>query len=70
MKEFTVCYTCDNDIITEKIVTTDDVKKAAVEKDVYEKMNCNSFFMIKTDQGPQTIDTHSVRYIRIIEEKV
>jgi hypothetical protein len=70
MKEFTVCYTCENNIITEKIIKKEDVKKEDVEKEVMEKMNHNQSFNVKTDQGNLMINTYSVRYVRVIKETI
>ena len=70
MKEFTVCYTLDNDIITEKMIKELDAKKEDVEQEVVEQMDRNKYFIVKNDQGNYLINTNLVRYLRIIEEKI
>ncbi|HEY4549106.1 MAG TPA: hypothetical protein VIG98_02370 [Bacillus sp. (in: firmicutes)] len=37
MKKFTVCYTLDNDIITEKMIKELDAKKEDIEQEVVER---------------------------------
>lgn len=70
MKEFTVCYTFDNDIIIEKIIKELDVKKEDVEQEVVEKMNDNKYFIVKNDQGSYQISSYLVRFVTIINEKI
>ncbi|MDQ0199222.1 hypothetical protein [Neobacillus ginsengisoli] len=70
MKEFTVCYTFDNDIITEKMIKELDVRKEDVVQEVVEKMDCNKYFIVKNDQGNYMINSDLVRYVRIINEKI
>ena len=65
MKKFTVCYTLDNDIITEKMIKELDAKKEDVEQEVVEKMDRNKYFIVKNDQGNYLINTNLVRYVRI-----
>ncbi len=70
MKEFTVCYTFDNDIITEKMIKEVDVKKEDVEQEVVEKMERNKYFIVKNDQGNYMIKSYLVRFVRIMNEKI
>lgn len=70
MKKFTVCYTLDNDIITEKMIKELDAKKEDVEQEVVEKMDRNKYFIVKNDQGNYLINTNLVRYVRIMDEKI
>ncbi|MEH7501052.1 hypothetical protein V7152_03260 [Neobacillus drentensis] len=70
MKEFTVCYTFDNDIITEKMIKEGDVKKEDVEQEVVEKMERNKYFIVKNDQGNYMIKSYLVRFVRIMNEKI
>jgi hypothetical protein len=65
LKKFTVCYTLDNDIITEKMIKELDAKKEDVEQEVVEKMDRNKYFIVKNDQGNYLINTNLVRYVRI-----
>ena len=65
MNKFTVCYTLDNDIITEKMIKELDAKKEDVEQEVVEKMDRNKYFIVKNDQGNYLINTNLVRYVRI-----
>jgi hypothetical protein len=70
LKEFTVCYTFDNDIIIEKMIKEVDVKKEDVEQEVVEKMTHNNYFFVKNDQGNFMINSSLVRFIRIIDVKI
>ena len=65
MKKFTVCYTLDNDIITEKTIKELDAKKEDIEQEVVEKMDRNKYFIVKNDQGSYLMNTNLVRYVRI-----
>ena len=65
MKKFTVCYTSNNDIITEKMIKELDAKKEDIEQKVVEKMDRNKYFIVKNDQGNYLISTNLVRYVRI-----
>ena len=66
MKEFTICYTFDNDIITEKVIKDLDVKKEDVEQEVVEMMEHNRYFIVKNDQGNYIINSYLVRFVQII----
>lgn len=70
MKEFTVCYTFDNDIITEKMIKELDVKKEDVEQEVIEKMDHTKYFIVNNEQGNFMINSYLVRYVRIVSEKI
>lgn len=70
MKEFTVCYTYDNDIITEKMIKELDVNKEDVEQEIIEKMDRYKYFIVKNDQGYYMINSYLVRYVRVINEKI
>jgi predicted nucleic acid-binding protein len=70
LKEFTVCYTFDNNIIIEKMIKNSDVKKEDVEQEVIEKMDRCKYFIVKNDQGIHMINSYLVRYIRVINEKI
>ncbi|MGG0239174.1 hypothetical protein [Bacillus rhizoplanae] len=70
MKEFTVCYTLDNDIKREKIIKGLDVKKEEVIQEVLEKIEHDKFFVAKSDEGAYIINSFLVRYVRVIDEKV
>jgi len=70
LKKFTVCYTLDNDIITEKMIKELDAKKEDIEQEVVEKMDRNKYFIVKNDQGNYLINTNLVRYVRIMDEKI
>jgi hypothetical protein len=70
LKEFTVCYTFDNDIIIEKMIKELDVKKQDVEQEVIEKMDRNKYFIVKNEQGNYMINSYLVRYVRIMNEKI
>ena len=70
MKEFTICYTLDNDIKREKIIRDLDVEKEEVVQEVLEKIEKNMYFTAKSDQEDYTIDSSLVRYIRVLHEKI
>ncbi|ENQ3079301.1 hypothetical protein [Bacillus multifaciens] len=70
MKEFTVCYTLDNDIKKEKIIKGLGVKKEEVVQEVLKKVESDKFFVAKSDEGDSIIHSCLVRYVRVIEEKV
>ena len=70
MKEFTICYTFDNDIITEKMIRDLDVKKEDVEQEVVEMMDHNKYFIVKNDQGNYIINSYLVRFVQIINERI
>jgi hypothetical protein len=70
MKEFTVCYTLDNNVITEKMIKEFYVKKEDVEQEIVEKMDRNKFFIVKNEQGNYVINSYLVRCIRIMNEKI
>lgn len=70
MKEFTICYTLDNEIITEKIIKELNVNKEDVEQEIVDKMDRNKYFIVKNDQGNYIINSYLVRFIRIMNEKI
>ncbi|MEH6908918.1 hypothetical protein CN481_23980 [Bacillus sp. AFS006103] len=70
MKEFTICYTFDNDIITEKVIKDLDVKKEDVEQEVVEMMEHNRYFIVKNNQGNYIINSYLVRFVQIINERI
>ncbi|MEH7303696.1 hypothetical protein [Neobacillus drentensis] len=70
MKEFTVCYTFDNEIITEKMIKDRDVKKEEVEQEIIDMMDRNKYFVVKNSQGNYVINSYLVRYVRIMNEKI
>jgi hypothetical protein len=65
LKKFTVCYTLDNDIITEKMIKELDANKEDIEQEVVEKMDRNKYFIVKNDQENYLMNTNLVRYVRI-----
>ena len=70
MKEYTICYTFDNEIIIEKLFKESNVKKEDVEQELVEKMNQNKYLIVKNDQGTFKIDSSLVRFVRIIDMKI
>jgi hypothetical protein len=70
LKEFTICYTFDNDIITEKVIKDLDVKKEDVEQEVVEMMEHNRYFIVKNNQGNYIINSYLVRFVQIINERI
>ena len=70
LKEFTVCYTFDHEIITEKVIKAFDVKKEDVERAIIERMERHKFFHVENEQGNFIINSCLVRYVQITNEKV
>ncbi|WP_144549739.1 hypothetical protein [Bacillus sp. X1(2014)] len=70
MKEYTVCYTFDHEIIIEKLIKETHVKTEEVEQEVVEKLNQNKYLIVENDQGTFKIDSSLVRFVRIIDVKV
>jgi len=70
LKEYTVCYTFDHEIIIEKLIKESNVKKEDVEQEVVEKLNQNKYHIVKNDQGTFKIDSSLVRFVRIIDVKI
>ncbi|MFB9759364.1 hypothetical protein [Ectobacillus funiculus] len=70
MKEFTVCYTLDNEIKKEKIIKGLDVNKEEIVQEVLERMERSQFFTVANQKGGSIIDSSLVRYVRVIKEKV
>jgi len=70
LKEYTICYTFDNEIIIEKLFKESNVKKEDVEQELVEKMNQNKYLIVKNDQGTFKIDSSLVRFVRIIDMKI
>jgi hypothetical protein len=70
MKEFTVCYTFDHEIITEKIIKGLDVNKEDLEREIVEMMDRNKYIIVKNNEGNYVINSYLVRYVRIINERI
>lgn len=70
MKEFTICYTLDNDIKKGKLIKGQDVKAEDVIQEVLKQMEHSKFVIVTDDEGDYLINSSLVRYIRIIEEKI
>jgi hypothetical protein len=70
LKEFTVCYTFDDDIINEKVIKELDVKKEDVEHEIIEKLSRSKYFIVKNNQEIFMINSYLVRYVRVINEKI
>jgi len=70
MKEFTVCYTFDHEIITEKIIKGLDVKKEDLEREIVELMDRNKYIIVKNNEGNYVINSYLVRYVRIMNERI
>jgi len=69
LKEFTVCYTFENEFITEKIIKKWNVKKENIEKEIIEKMERYKYFIVKNDEERYVINPYLVRYLRVLKEK-
>ncbi|MFP5114209.1 hypothetical protein ACSU64_17770 [Bacillaceae bacterium C204] len=70
MKEFTVCYTFDHEIITEKIIKGLDVNKEDLEREIVEMMDRNKYIIVKNNEGNYVINSYLVRYVRIMNERI
>jgi transcriptional regulator of NAD metabolism len=69
LREFTICYTFENDIITEKILKKIDVNTEDVKQEIIEKMERYKYFIVENDQGRYLINPNLVRFVRVTEEK-
>ncbi|UOY92010.1 hypothetical protein MUG87_16435 [Ectobacillus sp. JY-23] len=70
MKEFTICYTLENDIKTEKIITGHEVNRREIMKRILYRIRNQEWFVVKNGEGTQKIDVRVVRYIRVVDEKI
>jgi hypothetical protein len=70
LKEFHVCYTLEADIKWETIIKKANATKEDIIQEILEKLENSNYFFLKSDDGDYIINTSSVRYVRIVEEKV
>jgi len=70
VKEYTIYYTLDDDIITEKMIKDIEVNIEEIEQEVFERMDRSKFFSVTNEQGNFLIDSYLVRYVRIVNEKL
>jgi hypothetical protein len=68
LKEFTVCYTFDNDIVIEKMYKDSDVTIEDVKQEVNEKMDRCRYFLVKNEKGVCMINSYLVRYVQVYEK--
>jgi hypothetical protein len=68
LKEFTVCYTFDNDIVIEKIMKESDVTIEEVKQEIIEKMDRCRYFIVKNEKGVHMINSYLVRYVQVNEK--
>jgi D-Tyr-tRNAtyr deacylase len=66
LREYTVCYTLENEIKQERIFKEKEVKRNEVIQEVHEKILNQNSFMAKSDQGDYWINTSSIRYVRVL----
>jgi len=70
LKEFTVCYTLDDDIKREKIIKGLDVNREEIVQEILERLEHSQFLIVANHEGDSIIDSSLVRYVRVIKEKV
>jgi CRISPR/Cas system-associated protein Cas10 (large subunit of type III CRISPR-Cas system) len=70
LKEFTVCYTLDNDIKREKIIKGLDVNREEIVQEILERLEHSKFFIVTNQGGDSIINSSLVRYVRVINEEV
>lgn len=68
LKEFSICYTLDSDVKWGKIRKRSSMNKEAILQEVLQKVERCKYFMIKSENHKQIINTSKIRYIRILEE--
>lgn len=68
LKEFTVCYTFDNDIVIEKIIKESDITIGDVKQEVIEKMDRCRYFIVKNENEVHMINSYLVRYVQVNEK--
>ena len=68
LKEFTVCYTFDNDIVIDKMIKESDVTIEDVKQEVIEKMERCRYFIVKNEIGVYMINSYLVRYVQVNEK--
>ncbi|GHH98684.1 hypothetical protein AM1BK_22270 [Neobacillus kokaensis] len=67
MKKFVVCYTLENNIIREKIITAPHMGKEEVIQEIIEKIDRRKYFLVKGDHGDYCINPSLIRYIQVHE---
>ncbi|SMQ78122.1 hypothetical protein SAMN05444673_3252 [Bacillus sp. OV166] len=67
LKEFVVCYTLENDIIRELIITEPEMSKEEVIQERIEKIEQRKYFLAKGDHGDYCINPSLIRYIQVHE---
>ena len=68
LKEFSVCFTLDSDIKWGKIRKRCDKKKGDILQEILQKVKRCHYFIIKSDNRAQIINTAKIRYIRILDD--
>jgi hypothetical protein len=68
LKEFTVCYTFDNNIVIEKIFKESDFTIEDVKQEIIEKMDRCRYFIVKNEKGIHMIHSCLVRYVQVNEK--
>ena len=52
------------------MIKDSDVKKEDVEKEIYERMDCYKYFIVRNDRDYFIINSLSIRYVQIMKEKI
>jgi hypothetical protein len=67
LKEFSVRFTLDSGVKMGKIRKRCDKKKGDILQEILQKVKRCQYFIIKSDNRAQIINTAKIRYIRILD---
>jgi hypothetical protein len=68
LKEFSVCYTLDNDVKWGKIRKGSSIQKEDILQELLKKLDYCKYFIIKGENKNHIINTSKIRYIRIFDD--
>ena len=67
LKEFSVCFTLDSGVKMGKIRKRCDNRKGDILQEILQKVKRCQYFIIKSNNRAQIINTAKIRYIRILD---
>jgi len=65
MNKFRVCYILDDKVKTEDIVKDLNIQAGQIFEELVKKIATTNFLKIRSEQGPDRLDTSLIRYIRV-----
>lgn len=65
MKRFRVCYILEDKVRTENILKEMNINTGQLFDELVNKVAAAKYIKIRTDRGPDRIDTSHIRYIRV-----